>query len=692
MHAQTRTIAFLLVFASCQGPASHHLAPAERKPIRLITLDPGHFHAALVQKSMYPDVDSTVYVYAPDGPDVRSHLDKIDAYNHRPVNPTHWSEQLYTGPDFLQKMIADKKGNTVVLAGNNREKTTYILQSLQAGFHVLGDKPMVIDDHAFGKLKQAFDTAAARNLVLYDIMTERYEITSILQRELALLPAVFGALQQGSPGHPAVVVESAHRWYKYVSGNALTRPAWFFDVDQQGEGIVDVMTHLVDLVQWGCFPEQTLDYTRDIRVDHARHWTTDLTLSQFRTITKLDSFPTFLAKEKVNDTMLGVYANGEIDYRLRGVYVKATATWTYKAPPGADDTYSSIIHGTKADLVIRQDSALQYHPTLYIEPVNAGPGYGKTLAEQFARLLTKYPGISLQPTGKGWTVIIPDSYKEGHEAHFARVTEKFLEYAGKKDLPAWEVPNMIAKYYTTTTALALARGTAAAPAITTSITIPLPSTAPQSDTLTAGVFPPRPMVLKGATRDLSDLDVRLITLHPGQTFAMPNDSADHLLIVKDGNINVAAKTLGPGGVGLFTTSDNPAIAAKTDVSFYLFAFKSRSGSTQGGAPWVADWSDLPMKKTDKGESRAIFSQPTAWLKNMNMHATTLNPGEISHPQHMHRAEEILLLRSGAVRMHIANGYLPAKAGDLVFLPSGVPHDLENGNTGRTEYFALQWEP
>jgi mannose-6-phosphate isomerase-like protein (cupin superfamily) len=129
----------------------------------------------------------------------------------------------------------------------------------------------------------------------------------------------------------------------------------------------------------------------------------------------------------------------------------------------------------------------------------------------------------------------------------------------------------------------------------------------------------------------------------------------------------------------------------------MLAFKSRKGADadrgkQTGPPFLADWPDLVMKKTPKGESRAIFSQATTWLGNINMHATTLNPGEISHPQHMHPAEEILLLRSGNVRMHIGNGYIPAKGGDLVFLPSGVPHDLENGPTGRTEYFALQWEP
>ena len=33
--------------------------------MRLGVLDPGHFHAALVQKKMYADVDPLVRVYAP---------------------------------------------------------------------------------------------------------------------------------------------------------------------------------------------------------------------------------------------------------------------------------------------------------------------------------------------------------------------------------------------------------------------------------------------------------------------------------------------------------------------------------------------------------------------------------------------------------------------------------------------------
>ena len=61
----------------------------EKFDVRLVTLDPGHFHAALVQKSMYVGVDSTVYVYAPEGPDVQLHLSRINGYNTRADSPTH---------------------------------------------------------------------------------------------------------------------------------------------------------------------------------------------------------------------------------------------------------------------------------------------------------------------------------------------------------------------------------------------------------------------------------------------------------------------------------------------------------------------------------------------------------------------------------------------------------------------------
>src|SRR5688500_3950830 len=83
---------------------------ADVSRFRLITLDPGHFHAALVQKFMYADVDPEVHVYAPAGDDVKEHLKRIEGFNTRATDPTRWVQRVYTGPDYLDKMVADKAG------------------------------------------------------------------------------------------------------------------------------------------------------------------------------------------------------------------------------------------------------------------------------------------------------------------------------------------------------------------------------------------------------------------------------------------------------------------------------------------------------------------------------------------------------------------------------------------------------
>ena len=429
----------------------------QESTIKLITLDPGHFHAALVQKPMYENVDSVVHVFAPEGNDVKEHLKKIDAYNHRAEDPTRWKEEVYTGPDYFEKMLAEKSGNVVVIAGNNKLKTEYIKKSIDAGLNVFADKPMAIDAQSFEVLKEAFAAAKQNDLLLYDIMTERFEITTLLQREFSQLPEVFGTLQPGTPGDPAVTKESTHHYSKIVSGTPLIRPAWFFDVEQQGEGIVDVTTHLVDLVQWECFPGQIINEA-DIKITDARHWKTNLTTAQFEKVTGLNSYPDYLKKDIDKKGILGVYANGEINYQIRGIHAKVSVIWNFEAPAGAGDTHFSIMKGSKANLIIRQGKEENYKPVLYIEPLNKDDQAFETdLKGALAKVQATYPGIEVQRSGEIWTVTAPQKYHNGHEAHFGQVTEKYLEYLQDKNMPEWEVPNMITKYFVTTKALEIAR-------------------------------------------------------------------------------------------------------------------------------------------------------------------------------------------------------------------------------------------
>lgn len=425
--------------------------------VRLMTVDPGHFHAALVQRIMYDQVSPEVYVYAPEGPDYIKHLDRIKGFNNRAADPTSWNEIVYTGDDFFEKMLEDRPGNVVVLSGNNRKKAEYITRSVNAGLNVFSDKPMIISPDDFPKLEEAFRVAAEKGVLIYDYMTERFEVTTILQKLLSMKEEVFGKLTPGTQDDPAVTKISVHHFLKMVAGAPNIRPGWFFDVEQQGEGIVDVTTHLVDLVQWECFPEQVLS-PADVNVVAAKRWPTEITREEFRAVTNLDEFPDYLQKDIV-DGKINVFANGEITYQLKGIWVKVSVTWNYEAPAGGGDTHFSLMRGTNCDLTIRQGKEENFKPTLYVENIKGSSvkDFTETLKKVIATL--PYDSLTVEPAGKSSLKInIPDKYRVTHEEHFGQVTEKFLEYMNEGRLPEWEVPGMITKYYTTTTGLKKAKG------------------------------------------------------------------------------------------------------------------------------------------------------------------------------------------------------------------------------------------
>jgi predicted dehydrogenase len=459
MNATHRLIAALIlallpVVGCAQAGGGSVGAAGERagmkEKVRLITLDPGHFHAALVQKFMYDQVDPVVHVYAPPGEDLQQHIARIESFNSRAEQPTRWQLKVHAAADFFEQMLRDRPGNVVVISGNNSRKTEYIAGSINAGLNVLADKPMAINPRALELLVQSFKAAREKGLMLYDTMPERYEVTNILQRELARDRDLFGTLTEGTPQQPAITKESVHHFYKDVAGKPLKRPAWFFDVTQEGEGIVDVTTHLVDLVQWGAFPEQIIRPESDVRMIAARQWATTLTPEQFKKVTALDAFPAFLNKD-VKDGVLHVMSNGEFTYRLKGVHAKVSVSWNFEAPPGAADTHRSVMRGTKANLNIRQGPEQKYKATLYVEPATGGDDAGafeQTLRRAIAKAANAYPGVEVKKSGREWEVLIPDRYKLGHEAHFTEVTQKYLGFLADGAMPAWEEANMIAKYTT----------------------------------------------------------------------------------------------------------------------------------------------------------------------------------------------------------------------------------------------------
>jgi predicted dehydrogenase len=426
--------------------------------VRLITLDPAHFHAALVQKEMYSGVSPNVAVYAPLGFDLIEHLTRLVRFNSRPEAPTAWKLDVHTSPDFLERMLKERPGNVAVLSGRNSAKIDRIQRCIESGLHVLADKPWILDARDLPKIEQAIELAEEKGLVAYDIMTERYEVTSLLQRELVNTPDVFGAILDGDRENPAVFMESVHRLMKSVAGAPSLRPAWFFDIKEQGEALADVGTHLVDLALWTLYPAEAIDYRTDIQMLDAKGWPTTLTGGQWRQVTGGEEFPSFLSA-CVKHGKLDYHCNSFVSFALRGVHIQMRVLWDFEGPP-KNDTFFAQFCGTKSRVEVRQRSVENFRPEVYVVPNTAvlRNEVLEALRKRIRSLTDSFEGVAVEECGDEFRLAIPDGYRVGHEAHFGQVTRRFFEYLkNMQALPAWEKATMLAKYCVTTEGVELAR-------------------------------------------------------------------------------------------------------------------------------------------------------------------------------------------------------------------------------------------
>ena len=128
----------------------------------------------------------------------------------------------------------------------------------------------------------------------------------------------------------------------------------------------------------------------------------------------------------------------------------------------------------------------------------------------------------------------------------------------------------------------------------------------------------------------------------------------------------------------------PVLAA-TAQPLVVVAYAPPASSTVLGSTFV-DWDSLAVRRTDLGQVRQVFDNPTPTLEKLESHITTLNPGMSSHPVHRHPWEEVIYLREGTLDVFVAGRKLHAVPGSLIFLASNDPHNLTNtGSTPATYY-------
>src|SRR5262245_20771635 len=150
---------------------------------------------------------------------------------------------------------------------------------------------------------------------------------------------------------------------KSVAGAPLRRPPWFFDVEQQGEGLSDVGTHLVDLVPWMLYPGQALADS-DLAILAGNRWPTVMSLDDFRSVTGETAFPDYL-RPQLDGDKLPYFCNTQVTYTLRGVHVRIDVLWDCKAAVGGD-THFAVFRGNLCRVEVRQRRQENFRPELYI--------------------------------------------------------------------------------------------------------------------------------------------------------------------------------------------------------------------------------------------------------------------------------------------------------------------------------------
>jgi predicted dehydrogenase len=400
----------------------------------LLFLDPGHFHAALTLRVPQARAADEIFVYAHDGAELRDFLALIERFNCRASNPTRWHPVVTTSDDPLARLVDERRGDVVILAGRNGGKARTIRRLHESGFHVLADKPWLVEPADLGHVQASLGGWP----LAAEIMTRRHDAAAGLVKKLVGVSSVFGTFREDGP---AIEQDSVHHLEKLVDGAPLRRPWWYFDVRVQGTGPVDIPTHLVDQAQWLVDGDSAAP-----ALVSARAWPTRVPAEAFRRITGEPPFPREL-EPFVDGETLSYRCNAELVYQIGRITVSAATRWNVSSSPGGGDTSRTVARGTRAEVRLEQSASTHFARRVFVEARTDVADVAHGLHETVAAWQLELPGLAVVPAGPHTVeVTVSPRLDGGHETHFARVLDEFLTIVDAKRWPSALAQRTLAKY------------------------------------------------------------------------------------------------------------------------------------------------------------------------------------------------------------------------------------------------------
>jgi quercetin dioxygenase-like cupin family protein len=106
---------------------------------------------------------------------------------------------------------------------------------------------------------------------------------------------------------------------------------------------------------------------------------------------------------------------------------------------------------------------------------------------------------------------------------------------------------------------------------------------------------------------------------------------------------------------------------------------------------VFDWDAAASKPNEWGAVRQVVRERTPTLDELEIHISTLKPGQSPHAPHKHEHEELLIVKEGTLETFQNGVTRRAGAGAIIFQASNELHNVTNVGTSPATYYVIGWQ-
>jgi quercetin dioxygenase-like cupin family protein len=121
----------------------------------------------------------------------------------------------------------------------------------------------------------------------------------------------------------------------------------------------------------------------------------------------------------------------------------------------------------------------------------------------------------------------------------------------------------------------------------------------------------------------------------------------------------------------------------------ILAFAAETSRVMSSA--VFDWNSISAEPNKTGSTRTFFKGRTATLDNLEVHVTTLDPGQAPHAPHQHPNEELVIVKEGTIEALVDGQWKKIGPGSVFFIASNQLHGVRNPGPGTATYHVVGWK-